>query len=128
MKENAFQSKLVRICKGQGAWVFNIWGSIMQRSGVPDLYITHPKFRGWVELKVGTGKPSGAQVANIHHLQECNDVAFVVTHSKDGYIYYDFLDGGGLYCDSQKDFWVDPMKCLQETWDQWSTASGQVSP
>jgi hypothetical protein len=122
VKESAFQNKLKNACKDQGAWVFNIWGSIMQKSGVPDLYISHPKFRGWVELKVGTGRPSQSQVNNIHSLQECGDVAFVVIHRKDGFIYYDFLDGKEIYCDSHKDFFADPMTCLKEVWEMWREA------
>ena len=61
MKENEFQSRVVRSLFYQGAWTFNVHGHGMQRPGVPDLLVVHRSWKGWLELKVGKNKPSAIQ-------------------------------------------------------------------
>ncbi len=50
--ETKFQSKVVTALRGQGAMIFNCHGHLMQASGWPDLWIGHPLWTGWLELKV----------------------------------------------------------------------------
>jgi len=78
MKENEFQRKIVRALESIGAWTLNVHGHRMQKSGVPDLYVAHPKWTGWIELKTNKGKPSDLQVCNIRSLINRGVSAYVV--------------------------------------------------
>lgn len=54
MKENQFQSQIKAMLQSVGAYVFNIHGHAMQESGVPDIWVAHSKWTGFLELKVGS--------------------------------------------------------------------------
>lgn len=73
------------LCKATpSSWKFNVHGHAMQRRGVPDLYICHPKFRGWIELKVDKNTPSSEQISNFRQLVKLGDVCFFVRYCNDG--------------------------------------------
>jgi len=58
MKENKFQTQVKKQLENQGAFVINLHGHMMQRSGLPDLFILHMKWDGFLELKVEENKAS----------------------------------------------------------------------
>lgn len=61
MKENKFQTKLKKILESQCAFVINLHGHSLQRSGLPDLEIIHRRWHGFLELKCGKNKASDIQ-------------------------------------------------------------------
>ena len=78
MNENAFQSQMVHALKTQGAMVLNLHGHAMQAPGWPDLYVAHPKWRGWIELKVKGRALSELQEVIIRKLMERGDTVYVM--------------------------------------------------
>lgn len=77
IKESKLQEIVKKKLEAAGCLVFNIHGHAMQRAGIPDLYIVHRQFRGWVELKTETDL-SKIQEKTIHDLIRRGDTAFVV--------------------------------------------------
>lgn len=53
MKERAFQHLVKDSLTSVGAEIYNIHGHAMQQRGIPDLFVGHPLWTGWLELKVG---------------------------------------------------------------------------
>lgn len=78
MKESVFANKIIHALEGVGCWCFNVHGHRFQKLGVPDCYVAHCKWTGWIELKTGSAKPSALQVMNIKDLLIRNVPAFVV--------------------------------------------------
>jgi hypothetical protein len=50
-REAIFQRRIKEALESAGAFVFNCHGSQMQRSGMPDLWVQHQIWCGWIELK-----------------------------------------------------------------------------
>jgi hypothetical protein len=65
-----------------GAWVFNVHGHAMQRAGVPDLYVAHRKFHGWLELKVDNNSCSTLQKIVLRDLNARGVAAYVLRMKK----------------------------------------------
>jgi len=61
MKENQFQKKVTKQLEKQAAFIINLHGHLMQKSGLPDLQILHTRWDGFLELKVGKNKASVLQ-------------------------------------------------------------------
>ena len=61
MKENKFQKRVKKQLENQGAFVINLHGHMMQRAGLPDLFVLHRKWDGFLELKVEQNKTSVIQ-------------------------------------------------------------------
>ena len=53
MKHGIFQKQVKEQLESQAAFVINITGHRMQKNGLPDLDITHRKWKGRIEIKVG---------------------------------------------------------------------------
>jgi hypothetical protein len=51
-KETVLSGDLIKVLELHGAWTFNVHGHVFQKRGVPDLYVAHPFWTGWLELKV----------------------------------------------------------------------------
>lgn len=55
MAKLPLESALVRAVRAalelEGAYVWKCHGGMMQAAGMPDLYVAHRKFHGWLELK-----------------------------------------------------------------------------
>lgn len=77
MREKEFQNKIIEYFRAHTAWVFNIHGSEWQMSGVPDLLIIHRRWRGFLELKMGT-KPSDLQKKVIRDIKAREFPAWVL--------------------------------------------------
>ncbi len=69
MKETNFQRILVTSFKQAGALVFNIHGHSMQIAGIPDLYVAHKVWTGWLELKTGVNKATKLQISTLRKLE-----------------------------------------------------------
>jgi hypothetical protein len=78
MKENKFQSKLIKKLESQGAWVLNVHGHKWQKSGVSDSLVIHKNWKGFLELKVGKNKVSPLQKAIAEKLIKRGFPCFVV--------------------------------------------------
>lgn len=76
-KESSFQTTLMKRLHKEGAMVFNMCGSGFQISGIPDLYVAHMRWTGWLELKVKS-KLSDPQKRVISELVHRRVPAFVV--------------------------------------------------
>lgn len=70
MRETELTRKLIAALESRGAFTMKVHGHAMQRPGIPDLYVAHAEFQGWVELKVGDGRLSTLQLATIRELAQ----------------------------------------------------------
>jgi hypothetical protein len=62
MSEKDFRKKCCKIWKDQGAFIFpNVAFGTHSTPGWPDLYVSHPLWQGWIEMKGRTTKLSKAQ-------------------------------------------------------------------
>jgi len=82
MKENNFQRILVKSLRECGAVVFNIHGHAMQVAGIPDLYIAHPVWTGWLELKTGNNPATKLQSSTLKRLIDCGVHAYILVANK----------------------------------------------
>lgn len=83
MKETNFQKILVASFRSCGAIVFNLHGHSMQVAGIPDLYVAHTIWSGWLELKTGTNPLSKLQERTMRGLESTKGInAFVLTERK----------------------------------------------
>ncbi len=98
MKENKFQTKVVKQLKNQAAFIVNVHGHRMQKSGLPDLLIVHKDWKGWLELKTGKSTIKKNQASAIQRIQaakiELRNMPVYVLRcvERDEGIY-------GIYCD-----------------------------
>ena len=78
MLERTFQHYVKDGLTAVGAWVFNVHGHVMQKRGVPDLYIAHPLWTGWIELKYESRELQTIQRAHLNSLLMLTVPAFVL--------------------------------------------------
>lgn len=81
--ENKWKALITQHLRDCGALVLSLHGHSMQQRGWPDIYISHPKFTGWIELKLPSGCLSDAQLSIMRKL-EMRTKAFVVIIEEDG--------------------------------------------
>ena len=103
-KERDFQQEVVTALKQYNAIVWKIHGHGMQIAGIPDLYIAHTKFQGWLELKV-EAKLSDIQAAKIKALIRRNVSAFVCRCVNDEGIRLENAEGS-ILATIHKDIWL----------------------
>lgn len=82
MKERNFQTLLVKALRDSGAIVFNIHGHAMQVAGIPDLYVAHTIWIGWLELKTGTNKITILQSRALKQLEDRGVDAVIILARK----------------------------------------------
>lgn len=84
MKEFKNESEFTRwFCdrlRAVNAEVVAFVGSTMQKSGVPDRYVCHTKFRGWLEMKRNNKRLRTNQRILMTRLNERGDVSLVVRY------------------------------------------------
>ena len=68
MRESEFQRKVIRYWTGIAGKVYNIHGHGYQEQGIPDLYICHQEWTGWLELKAEHTAVSAIQRYQIKEL------------------------------------------------------------
>jgi len=89
MLERDFQRNVIKFLKQRNAVVFNLIGNAFQRD-LPDLYVAHLYWSGWIELKVGKNKPTPSQISVLERLRQRKVNAFVLTYkASDGYLVSD---------------------------------------
>jgi len=69
-KEALFQSKIKGLLEKEGAFVFNCHGGGMQRAGMPDIWVQHLKWDGWIELKTDRRKLESLQEVTIEKIRK----------------------------------------------------------
>lgn len=83
--ESQLDKKIQKYCKDHNIWQMKVWGSGMQRSGIPDLLICYRgRFVG-LETKVGKNKMSELQKYEVRKINESGGYA------TDCYTYEEFL-------------------------------------
>lgn len=70
MSENAFQTKIIDLCKWLGLYVYHTYDSRMSVAGFPDLVIVGKRGIVFAELKSTKGKVSLAQEEWLDRLRE----------------------------------------------------------
>lgn len=104
--EGEFQKKFVDAMREDGAVVFNFTGNQYTGAGIPDLYVCHWRFKGWIELKAGfKHKVTEPQRITIEELSLRGDVAFVLW-LHDGLIHL-LEPGDKKWCQDYKIKWSD---------------------
>ena len=59
--ETIFSNRLCKVLESQCAWILNVHGHLLQKSGVPDLQIIHRRWKGFLELKMNKNGASDLQ-------------------------------------------------------------------
>lgn len=77
MKEKDYQRKLVKFLKEHNALVMNFIGNVYQ-SGVPDLFVAHRRWSGWLELKGPRTTITEQQKYNLTELRRHGQWAYVL--------------------------------------------------
>ena len=76
------ESELTRaLCKDlerMNALVFSVVGNRMQRPGLPDRYVAHRRWQGWLEFKASRGKLTEAQRITLRELNSRGVNTYVV--------------------------------------------------
>lgn len=91
MKESEWTRIICGQLKAMNAIVFAVVGGTMQEPGIPDRYICHTKWQGWLEFKGGKTKVAAKQRIWIRrHNERRPGSAFVVRYP--GYV----EDGDGV--------------------------------
>lgn len=104
MREKDFQRKLIDFLKQRNAFVFNFIGNVFQ-SGVPDLFVAHRYWSGWLELKT-TSKLTEQQRHNLTELRRRGQNAYVVRYDKETYI-----------LTNPDETWMSRFTTMEELWD-----------
>ena len=59
--ETKFSDQLCKVLKSKCAWILNVHGHMLQKSGVPDLQVIHRRWHGFLELKMNKNGASPKQ-------------------------------------------------------------------
>ncbi len=125
MKETNFQRILTTAFKQSGATVFNIHGHGMQVAGIPDLYIAHSIWTGWLELKTGTNKATRLQLKTLRCLSDAHVNAYILIEIKPRMVVKDSLENiiGYLPFMSNDLDGIELLNRLKDISDQWPLTS-----
>lgn len=77
MTENAFQNKIINLCKWLGLAVYHTYDSRMSVAGFPDLVIVGRHGVIFAELKSTKGKVSLAQEEWLNRLRQADALVFL---------------------------------------------------
>lgn len=106
--EAAFTRWFCDMVKAMGAVTLTmVGGNVRQQNGLPDRYVCHPKFRGWLEFKKDDSKLSSTQRLLTQRLRDRGDVCLVVRYRADEIMELEDLEGNAMG-------WTDlsPLYCL----------------
>lgn len=76
--ETSFRKDINTLLDGSGAVVFKVVGDMRQGIGWPDIYIAHPIWTGWLELKCNNNTCSAQQALCLRDLRRNKVPAFVL--------------------------------------------------
>lgn len=86
MKESEFQRRLVKALTRIGAVILNLNPNERMGIGWPDLYVGHPDWQGWIELKVNEGRLRVPQLQRIAQLRKAQVSVCVLRLDAQGYV------------------------------------------
>ena len=86
MNECAFTRWFCSCLKAVNTEVVAMVGSMRQKAGLPDRYVCHTRFRGWLEFKLGDRRLTTTQHILMKRLLERGDTCLVVRYRKKGTI------------------------------------------
>ena len=89
MDEGSFQTKVMWKLRSEGCKVFNIHGHAYQATGIPDLWVGHEKWQGWLELKAEKTAITPIQWMQIRKLSLVSH-AFVVRWTPARIVWYNY--------------------------------------
>lgn len=90
--ESSFTKRLREAIHKSGGITYKAHGSMFGTAGWPDLWVGHPSFEGWVEVKTDTGRLSKAQVGVLQRLKKYGIRIAVVRPAE---FYFAYEDSGG---------------------------------
>ena len=70
MNETHFKKKINDLLKETGAFIINLHGHGMQKVGLPDTLILHPKYSFFIEFKIKNNKCSEIQKIQIQAIKK----------------------------------------------------------
>jgi len=91
--EAPYTSRMKRRLEAEGALVIKYRPGNGQRAGVPDCYVAHPEWRGWIEVKWGRGRLRPVQ-RSVCEMLQARGVSVLVLRGPDHII--EDLDGNEL--------------------------------
>jgi len=89
MKEREFQKVVIHELTQMGCFTLKVHGGLMQKIGMPDIYVSHKLVEGWIELKVGTAKLKTIQRLRIKQIKETNTVCLVLRSHRSAFLVED---------------------------------------
>lgn len=112
--EGKVTERLKKLWTFQGAFFFKVHGHYMQRSGMPDLYVSlKDVWRGWIELKAEKREVTLLQRITIRRLRESGDNAVCLRWMNDQW-FLDEEDGMSVLCEHD----VEILLCLAHQKDR----------
>ncbi len=78
-------------------------GSSMQKASIPDRYVCHRYFRGWLEFKKDRGKVKPAQQVFMNRFTERGETCLVVRFLSESYTVVIETANGDLLCEESLD-------------------------
>jgi hypothetical protein len=121
-KENKFQREVINAVESVAGFVFNCHGSRMQKVGMPDLYIAHSWWSGWLELKCQNRKLEPLQRKRILELTARRVPAFVLRW-RNGSVCAEWVDEESIAVWSWP---LDPRDMFRELVDATDALSGML--
>jgi len=76
--EGKFQAKIYRACRDIGAVVYNIHPDIYMVSAMPDCFVAHPIWSGWLEVKGWKTVVKPLQIIKLKKLLRCEVAAYLL--------------------------------------------------
>lgn len=97
MRESTFGDAVVHALRGAGAFVHKMHGSAFGQAGMPDLFVAHMDWIGWVELKVGSNKLTPLQAARMRQIESAGcPVVVLRRRTARGHVEIESWSGGQL--------------------------------
>ena len=96
--ETKFANDVRDALESVGGFCFNVHGHRFQKSGMPDMYVAHREWSGWVEFKVLNNSASKLQMMKLKTLLVVGVPAFVV-RLKENIVYCELGKETLAYCE-----------------------------
>lgn len=81
LSHSQFGTKVGKLLKDKGCWLFNVHGEKMQKRGVPDLLVIGLNWKGFLEFKIGKDKCKDIQKEQIKRLVQRNFPCYVLRYN-----------------------------------------------
>lgn len=91
--ESKFKAEVRQALESLGGKVVKLWGNMFQETGLPDLYVAHVRWNGWIELKVGKRKAEPRQKIVMSEFVARHVAAMVLRFREDGLIQTETEEG-----------------------------------